>query len=282
MRVPISTPSAPSAKAAAIVLPSMIPPAATTGTSTASTTCGTNTIVETSFGFLNPPPSPPSTIRPSTPASTARNAPARLGTTWNTVSPASFSIAVYFIGSPAEVVTNFTPWSITKRMMSGSRTKACATFTPNGLSVSWRILRISSRTASSSPDEVSMIPMPPAFDTAEESCARAIQPIAAWMIGFSIPSISVMRVLNAIALSSFLEERVGTKRATAPARNGPAPNCGYAIRRRPPPFPAPARRASACAPPASRRAGCAARNAARCATSRRPPAPVPRPSAARR
>ena len=57
-------------------------------------------------------------------------------------------------------------------------------FTPNGLSVRLRIFLTSSRTAGRSPDEVSMIPRPPAFDTAEASCARAIQPIGAWMIGY--------------------------------------------------------------------------------------------------
>ena len=50
-------------------------------------------------------------------------------------------------------------------------------FTPNGLSVRSRILRISSRIASSSPDDVSMIPIAPASETAEASCARAIHPI---------------------------------------------------------------------------------------------------------
>jgi hypothetical protein len=35
--------------------------------------------------------------------------------------------------------------------------------------------------------------MPPAFDTAEASWARAIQPIGAWIIGYWVPSISVTR-----------------------------------------------------------------------------------------
>ena len=43
--------------------------------------------------------------------------------------------------------------------------------TPNGLSVRSRIRLISSRMTSSSPDEVSMIPMAPAFDTAEARSA---------------------------------------------------------------------------------------------------------------
>ena len=183
MRVPICTPSAPSANAAAIVAPSQMPPAAMIGTSTFERTSGSSTIVETSRGFLKPPPSPPSTTSPSTPASTAFSAARSVGTTWNTVSPAALSARVYFVGSPADVVTNFTPCSTTKSTMPGSRTKSCAMLTPNGLSVSSRILRISSRTASSSPDDVSMMPSPPAFETAEASCARAIQPIGACTIG---------------------------------------------------------------------------------------------------
>src|SRR5262245_46987584 len=70
--------------------------------------------------------------------------------------------------------------------------------TPNGLLVSVRIFLISSRIASSSPDDVSMMPRPPAFDTADASCARAIQPIGAWMTGISTPSNSVTRFLNSI------------------------------------------------------------------------------------
>src|SRR5262249_13552439 len=123
------------------------------------------------------------------------------GTTWNTVRPAPFNVAVYFVGSPAEVVTNFTPWSITKSTMAGSRTNSWAMFTPNGASVRSRILRISSRTASSSPEEVSMIPRPPAFDTADASWARAIQPIGAWTIGYRTPSKRVTRfTIGSIAL----------------------------------------------------------------------------------
>ena len=90
---------------------------------------------------------------------------------------------MYFVGSPAEVVTKRTPCSTTNSTIDGSRTKSWATFTPKGLSVRSRILRISSRTASSSPEEVSMMPMPPAFETALASCERAIQPMGAWRMG---------------------------------------------------------------------------------------------------
>ena len=81
MRVPICTPSAPRAKAAAIEGPSLMPPAAMMGTSTRERTSGSSTMVETGLGFLKPPPSPPSTTRPSTPASIALSAMSRVGTT---------------------------------------------------------------------------------------------------------------------------------------------------------------------------------------------------------
>ena len=93
-----------------MVGPSRNPPAAITGTSTFDTTSGSSTIEATGRGLLKPPPSPPSTMRPSTPASTALSALTRFGTTWKTVRPASFKAPVYFVGLPAEVVTNRTSW----------------------------------------------------------------------------------------------------------------------------------------------------------------------------
>ena len=77
-------------------------------------------------------------------------------------------------------------------------------FTPNGLSVSSRILMISARTSSNCPDDVSMMPRPPALETAEASCARAIQPMGACMIGYSTPSRSVMRFFIGFILASNL------------------------------------------------------------------------------
>ena len=117
-------------------------------------------------------------------------AAASVGTTWYTVSPACLRTLVYFVGEPADVVTNLTPWSITNSAMLGSRTNAWAMFTPNGLSVRSRIRRISSLTASSSPEDVSMIPQAPARDTAEASWLRAIQPIGACTIGISTPEVT--------------------------------------------------------------------------------------------
>ena len=172
--VPICTPSAPRARAAAIDTPSQIPPAAITGTSTSATTSGVSTMVDEPWGFLNPPPSTPSTMRPSTPASTALRAPRKVGTTWKTVMPASFSMAVNRLGSPAEVVTNPTSCSMTKSMTVASGTSSWAMLTPHGRSVRSRILAISTLMSSSWPEEVSMMPMAPASDTAEASWARAM------------------------------------------------------------------------------------------------------------
>lgn len=67
--------------------------------------------------------------------------------------------------------------------------------TPKGRAVSPLIFWISSRTAGRSPDEVSMIPMPPALETADARADRAIHPMGAWMMGYWMPSMSVMRVL---------------------------------------------------------------------------------------
>jgi hypothetical protein len=164
MAVPIWIPSAPRARAAAMVAPSRKPPAAMTGRSKAFVTDGRRTMVETGRGFLKPP---------------------------------SFSWAVYFVGLPAEVVTNFTPWEMTNSTMTvGSATKAWAMFTPKGLSVRSFILAISSRMTPSSPDEVSMMPMAPALETAEAKLERAIHPMGAWTMGISTPRRAVTRLAH--------------------------------------------------------------------------------------
>ena len=183
MRVPICTPSAPSVKAAAMVRPSTMPPAAIIGTSTFSQHQRQQHHRRHSRGFLKPPPSPPSTTRPSTPASIARNAVFSVGTTWNTVRPASLSWRQIFRGSPAEVVTNFTPWSTMNFDDAGIAHEGVGDVHPERLVGQLAHLGDLLLDASSSPDEVSMMPMPPAFETAEASWARAIQPIGAWTIG---------------------------------------------------------------------------------------------------
>ena len=47
---------------------------------------------------------------------------------------------------------------------------------------------ISGSDPSSSPEDVSMMPMAPAFETAAASCERAIQPMGACTMGMSTPS----------------------------------------------------------------------------------------------
>jgi hypothetical protein len=74
-----------------MVRPQVMPPAAITGTFTFEQTSGRRTMEATSREFLKPPPSPPSTTRPSTPASIAFRAAASEGTTWKTVSPFDLS-----------------------------------------------------------------------------------------------------------------------------------------------------------------------------------------------
>ena len=68
-RVPICTPSAPSAKAASMPAPVPIPPAAIKGRSMCCLTWGTSTIVVVSSFPLCPPASKPSATTASTPAS---------------------------------------------------------------------------------------------------------------------------------------------------------------------------------------------------------------------
>ena len=98
------------------------------------------------------------------------------------------------LGSPAEVVTKRTPASTTMSMTESSRTRFWAMFTPNGRLVRSRMAATSRTKASISPEEVSMIPRPPAAETADASCDRAIQPIGAWTTGISTPSSRVTRL----------------------------------------------------------------------------------------
>ena len=83
--------------------------------------------------------------------------------------PASLRILIYFAGSPAEVVTNLIPCSTIKLTILSSLRNNKGKFIPKGLSVSSAIFLISSLQFSTSPEEVSIIPKPPAFDTAEAS-----------------------------------------------------------------------------------------------------------------
>ena len=117
-RVPICTPWAPRARAAARPRPSAMPPAATTGMRTASTTWGTRASVVISP--MCPPDSMPSATRPSAPMRSRRLARATLATTGSTLMPAALSAGRKGPGVPAPVVTtgtfsSMTTWTICRR-----------------------------------------------------------------------------------------------------------------------------------------------------------------------
>ena len=102
-----------------------------------------------------------------------------LGTAWYTINPADLRRSIYFAGLPADVVTNLTPHSATKSTIESSCKKRIGRFTPKGFLVNEAIFLISSLQASTSPEEVSITPRPPALDTAEANWLLAIQPIGA-------------------------------------------------------------------------------------------------------
>ena len=162
--VPICTPSAPSINAAAIPLPSAIPPAAMTGICTASATCGTSVMVV--CAPICPPDSIPSAMTASAPPRSIILAIATLATTGITTTPACFHASMNFPGFPAPVVTTLTPSSMTICATSAAFGFNNMTFTPNGLSVSFFASLICSLTTSGGALAAPMIPKPPAFETA--------------------------------------------------------------------------------------------------------------------
>jgi hypothetical protein len=96
--------------------------------------------------------------------------------------PAACSGATNFAGLPADVVTKRSPASQTKRSMASSFRKRMGRFTPKGNPLAC-ICAISRWQAAVSPDDVSMMPRPPARDTALANGERAIQPMGACTMG---------------------------------------------------------------------------------------------------
>ena len=72
-------------------------------------------------------------------------------------------------------------------MLSSARNKI-GKLTPKGLFVRAAIFFISPLHCSTSPEEVSIIPKPPALETAEASWLLAIHPIGAWIMGYLQPN----------------------------------------------------------------------------------------------
>ena len=184
--VPTCTPTAPSINAAAICLPSAIPPAAITGIFTASTTWGTSAIVVRSPTW--PPDSPPSAITANAPNFSIFLARATLGTTGITLIPASSHLCIYLPGLPAPVVITFMPSSITTWTASSTNGLISIIFTPKGLSVSSLHFLISARSCSPFEFIAAIRPRPPAFETPAAREASATQAIPPWKIGNSRPS----------------------------------------------------------------------------------------------
>src|SRR5260370_39062673 len=92
--------------------------------------------------------------------------------------PAPFSGAMNFAGLPADVVTNLTPELQTNFSIASSRRNLIGRLTPNGRFNAF-IWLISAWQASVSPDEVSMMPRPPARETADAGWERTSQAIGA-------------------------------------------------------------------------------------------------------
>src|ERR1700716_3229203 len=133
--------------------------------------------------------------------------------------PAALSVGKSLAGEPAEVLTNFTPLAATRSTIRGSRMNRIGRLTPNGLRGSSFILAISARHLSTSPLDVSMMPSPPAWETAEASWLRAIQPIGAWTMGYFTPvwastrfilvPLSSRQIAGALVGGGEIERRVG-------------------------------------------------------------------------
>ena len=176
-RVPICTPTAPNANIATKARPSAIPPAAITGSSTASTTCGTSAKVVTLPTW--PPLSSPSAIMASTPTLANRLANATAETTGITLAPDALKRSMYFPGFPAPVVITGTFSSQTAATHSSTKGERSIKLTPKGFVVCAFTCRICSRRRSPGILPAPITPRPPASETAEANSqvpSQAIPP----------------------------------------------------------------------------------------------------------
>src|SRR5919204_1567778 len=196
-RVPSCTASAPSASIAAMPAPSAIPPLAMTGSFVTCSTRRTSPSVPTSEGGGCPPASAPSTTSASTPAASALRACSTEATTWNHFVPTARKRAKCSRGPPCDAT--ITGMRASNAMSSISRAFGLLSgmFTPYGFIVPALISPRMRRKSSMRSGPAASTPMPPAFDTAMTSAELdEAQLIAAWKIGYSMPSRSVMRVFT--------------------------------------------------------------------------------------
>ncbi len=194
--MPMATPAAPHASAATRPRPSVNPPAASTGMSTASTTCGSSS--EVGIVPVWPPPSAPWAMTASTPHSATFSACRGAPTVGMVTTPASRSCFTRRSpGAWAKLATR-----TRSRMSSCDRGRRCR---PGRRAGSRRTVgRCGSWTswiASSSWSKVivadARMPSPPAALVADVSRAPATQPIPVCTIGYCTPNRSHAAVCSA-------------------------------------------------------------------------------------
>ena len=193
-RVPIHTPTAPSASAARRPRPSAMPPAASTGVgATASTAAGTSTMPP--MRPVCPPASCPCAITASTPLAAWSRACFTLPQSAMTLMPRRCASAVTGPGLPSPAMSTGTRSSSVTSIQPLTWSVNCSTSSP---AARWsrracrrRMAGRSCRARAGSPRAGSpgcrcaaaMTPSPPASDTAAASAERATQPMPAWQIG---------------------------------------------------------------------------------------------------
>ena len=209
-QVPTWTPQAPRAKAAASCRPEAMPPAAMTGRPVISHTWGTRAMVVSSPTW--PPLSVPSAMKPSTPRGSRRRTRVVAGTTGKTLMPASFQAGTNWPGTPAPVVTTFTPSSMTTWAISAAAGFISMMFTPKGFSVRDLQVRMCSRSSSAVMPPAPMRPSAPALDTAAANSPVAMLAMPPWIMGNSVPRISFSFIVSLLY-----------QRSSAPAQVRPPP-----------------------------------------------------------
>ena len=190
--MPMAMPSAPQARAAARPRPSVKPPAATTGTSTASTTCGMSSDVGTTPVW--PPPSAPWAITASTPHSATFSAWRAAPTVGMTTTPASTRRST--VSRPGAWANDATGTSAVMRWSTRRSTSPASVlrFTPNGASVAERTSSTAATISSKPRVAAARTPNPPAAEVAAVSRGPATQPMPVWTTGWRTPTRSQKRV----------------------------------------------------------------------------------------
>jgi hypothetical protein len=177
----MATPAAPQASAATTPRPSVNPPAASTGMSTASTTSGRRSDV--GITPVWPPPSAPWAMTASTPHAATFSAWRGAPTVGMVTTPASFSVfTTCSPGAWAKLATR-TPSRMMSAMRCSTSSWSARRFTPKG----WSVRDFTSCTAATSWSYVivadARMPRPPAALVADVNRAPATHPMPVCTIG---------------------------------------------------------------------------------------------------